>query len=163
QTKREKYFAWKLLLGAIEQIFGTNAQFVRQPTGKWTCNLCHFSISHSNGVVAVAVSNNNVGVDVQRLTLPTNDKVVERIFSQKQADEYHNIVDKLQKSHYFTRVWTQKESIFKLLNQQQFLTTKPQNYNHFTVERLLTLQEKGYYLTVACEKTDSVKYVEITL
>ena len=72
-------------------------------------------------------------------------------------------MDKLQKSHYFTRVWTQKESIFKLLNQQQFLITKPQNYNHFTVDRLLTLQEKGYYLTVACEKTDSVKYVEITL
>ena len=163
QTKREKYFAWKLLLDAIEQNFGKNAKFERQSTGKWTCDLCHFSISHSDSVVAVAVANYSVGVDIQRLTLPTNDKVVERVFSPQQAEEYHQIVDKEQRAHYFTRVWAQKESIFKMLNLDNFLQSKPQNYDQFALQKLVKVEEKSYYVAVACQSNCIVKLHKIQL
>ena len=160
QTKREKYFAWKLLLDAIEQNFGKNAKFERQPTGKWTCDLCHFSISHSDGVVAVAIAQSCVGVDVQKVALPNTYKVVERVFSQQEREIYHKIDDIVEKACYFTRVWTQKESTFKMLDLDNFLQSKPQNYTQFTMEKHVNLQNKDYYVAVACQPICNIKFVK---
>ena len=67
-VRREKYSAWKLLEYAVKDAFSLdfdNLQFTKLDSGQWVCDKCSFSISHSDGVAAVAVSDVSVGVDIE--------------------------------------------------------------------------------------------------
>ena len=57
--KQQSYSAWKLLEYAINTTFNYNFKDLvfTLNNGKWSCDKCYFSISHSNNFVAVAVSN----------------------------------------------------------------------------------------------------------
>ncbi len=163
QTQRQKYFVWKLLLDAIGQNYGTDPVFAKQPTGKWTCNLCEFSLSHSANVVAVALASCNTGVDVQGVALPKNDRLLQRIFSSSEMQRYIQLDNASQQALYFTQVWTQKESIFKSLNKSEFLPTNPQNYTQHTVSQVVELDGKQYIITVACSKDKEVCFVKVQM
>ena len=55
--RRQRYFVWKLLELALERSIGTaQVAFFQEESGKWGCDRCHFSLSHSENAVAVAVS-----------------------------------------------------------------------------------------------------------
>ncbi|MBO5889522.1 MAG: hypothetical protein J6Q58_05220, partial [Clostridia bacterium] len=68
KVKEEKYYAWKVLEYALDKTFGYKIEdfaFSKTQYGKWeTCGV-YFSISHSHRVVAVAVSNEPIGVDIE--------------------------------------------------------------------------------------------------
>ena len=69
-VKREKYFVWKLLEYAIEKTAGEpieNYAFEKKPNRKWVSDRLCFSLSHSDGAVAVALSDSAVGVDIDIL------------------------------------------------------------------------------------------------
>ena len=163
QTKRQKYFVWKLLLQAVESNFGTGACFIKQSNGKWGCNLCCFSLSHSNDVVAVAVSSRNVGVDVQRVALPKKLSVVDRVFSKQQAKDFYAIDSNEEKALYFTQVWTQKESIFKLLDANAFLPTHPQTYTQPSQSKVVQIGNDHYVITVALVDQLQVEFKQVEL
>ncbi|MBR2975116.1 MAG: lecithin retinol acyltransferase family protein [Clostridia bacterium] len=162
-VKRDKYFVWKLLLRAIGSNYGKDATFVKQPTGKWTCNLCSFSLSHGDGVVAVSVSKADTGVDVERVALPSNVKVMERVFSQKEVTDYHQLQTDEQKALYFTQKWTQKESTFKMLNQSSFLASKPSEYTQHVVSKAIDVNGTSYVVSVACNPLQRVSFCKIDL
>lgn len=66
----------------------------------------HFSLSHSGDLVAAAVSENEVGVDVERVR-----KVSEKLFCRALSlAEREYATDDMQ----FCKIWTQKESFCKL-------------------------------------------------
>ena len=70
KVKREKYFVWKLLEYAIFNTIGEpieNFNFEKNPNRKWVSDRVYFSLSHSDGVVAVALSDREVGVDIERI------------------------------------------------------------------------------------------------
>lgn len=65
---RRKNAAWKLLEYAMLRSCGQrmgDAAFALARNGKWTCDKVCFSISHTENWVAVAVSNEDVGVDAE--------------------------------------------------------------------------------------------------
>lgn len=104
--KAQSVAVWKLLLYALKRDF-----YVEKPSflvcdGKWSLEglSFEFSLSHSNNVVCVAVSNNGaVGVDVELCC----DKLLKiaNSFGVKQ-DEPDVLLKVAEK-------WTEKESIFK--------------------------------------------------
>ena len=116
KLKKEKYYAWKLLEFAIESL-GINFRkldFVKHDNGKWTCEKVCFSLSHTDGAVAVAVSKMNVGVDIEKVS-DRAMRVAKKVFSQSELDACDG--DEIL---YTTKLWTQKEAIFKTLDEGVF-------------------------------------------
>ena len=66
----------------------------------------HFNMSHCKYAVACAVSNESVGIDVERIQEKVNDDLAKYVLSD---DELKDITPLK-----FTRLWTMKEAVVKL-------------------------------------------------
>ncbi len=70
----------------------------------------HFSISHCDKYVAVALCDRPVGIDIQKIgNFPK--KVAERICSD---DEYEMLLCAKKPAVVFTKLWTRKEAVLKM-------------------------------------------------
>lgn len=65
----------------------------------------HFSLSHSKGVCAVAISDQPVGIDVEVIKESYNLHLIERSLSKKEAAVFDGD---------FTRIWCRKEAVAKM-------------------------------------------------
>ena len=153
KVRREKYFAWRLLLSAIEQRLGVDPrqlQFTKSENGKWLCDGVHFSLSHSDNLVCVALSNQPVGVDVEPIrTLKTQDFAL-KILSEQELAAYHATKENEQ-SAYLLRAWTRKESLFKRLDKSGFFSSNPKDLQGFVVEKTLQVGDLSFALAVAAD------------
>ena len=107
KVKREKYYAWKLLEYGLLNTFNkkiTDINFEKQTTGKWSCNACEFSISHSNNVVCVAISKSPVGVDIEKIQ-PTPIDISKEILSKEELNDY-NALNSDKKTSFIKSAWT---------------------------------------------------------
>lgn len=147
QLKLQKISSWKLLEKAVRDIFGyalEDLNFALDGNGKWTCDKLHFSLSHSNGKVAVAVSDKPVGVDIESLSAFEKrraEKLAERIFC---ADE------KAEDDAELLKLWTKKESIYKCFGGGAFAPNKIRTAEY----PVRTLQYGGYFVSVCGNKED---------
>lgn len=66
----------------------------------------HFNISHCKYAVACAVSNEPVGIDVERIMEKVNDDLAKYVLSDEELKDLTPLK--------FTRLWTMKESVVKL-------------------------------------------------
>lgn len=73
----------------------------------------YFSLSHSNGIVALTVSKEEIGLDIE-LIKPVKDSVAKRIMNDREYNIYSSL-DKNKKVTYFYEVWTSKEAYVKKL------------------------------------------------
>lgn len=155
RVKKEKYCVWKLLEYALHRSYGLCMQkmhFEKQENGKWTTDGCHFSLSHCDGIAAVAVSRKEVGVDVEKAT-DRMEKLKEKILTEKELSQYAEKEDKIS---YLAEKWTQKESIFKMLGGKAFAPDAIQadEYKTHTC-RIKDLD--GYVLSVAADEIKLVR------
>lgn len=74
----------------------------------------HFSISHTKCFVAVAVSDGEVGVDIEAVR-PLKHRVYTRFFTPNELD-YIATDDRCRQQRFF-EVWTKKEAYFKRLGE----------------------------------------------
>lgn len=113
---REKYYAWELLKRVLEHNVGLyfeNLTFSKSSNGKWKSDAAEFSISHSNGVVAVAISSLPVGVDIQEFVPIKQPRMLERLLHPNEKILLASLSDK-ERNSFFINTWTKKESIYKL-------------------------------------------------
>ena len=123
KLKREKYYVWRLLEYALAESFGkdiTELEFTKHESGRWSTPFCEFSLSHTDGVVAVAVSNESVGVDVEIVKTRHNDKTAKRVMSAEEYNKYQKLSES-ERAEFFFCVWTGKEAVFKSLHQDSFV------------------------------------------
>lgn len=73
----------------------------------------YFSLSHSNGIVALTVSKEEIGLDIE-LIKPIKESVAKRIMNENEYCIYSSL-DKNKKITYFYEVWTSKEAYVKKL------------------------------------------------
>lgn len=71
----------------------------------------HFNISHSGIYVACAVSDMPIGIDIQKIC-EYNFDVARRICNAKELKQIENSEDKASE---FTKLWTQKEAVLKMV------------------------------------------------
>ncbi|MBQ0099626.1 MAG: 4'-phosphopantetheinyl transferase superfamily protein [Firmicutes bacterium] len=79
--------------------------------GKPYINEIHFNISHSNNYVALAISKEEVGCDIEKIT-DINLDIAKRYFSD---EEYKEIMACENREKLFFRYWTLKESFLKAI------------------------------------------------
>lgn len=155
RVRREKYCAWKLLEYALNRSFGLCMQkirFEKSENGKWTTENCFFSLSHCDGVAAVAVSRREVGVDVEKIA-DRMEKIKRKFLTEDELCQYDEQEDK---SLYLAEKWTQKESVFKLQGGKTFSPNeiRADEYKTHTV-RLKDFD--GYVLSVAADEIKLVR------
>ena len=123
KQKNEIHFVWCLLEYAITKEFNVDfdkVNFEINSNGRWSCDICDFSLSHSDGAVAVAISSDAVGIDIEKNTAPKSRVFASRTLTEKELVEYKALGEEA-KINYLIKTWTQKEAIFKSLNQESFI------------------------------------------
>lgn len=115
--RSQRYFAWLLLDYALKQRCGKGVKeldFNLDGNGKWSCNGgVSFSLSHSGCVVAVAVAECLVGIDVERLDKQRfNSRLADRILTESERKLYEALPSE-RRPKALAETWTKKESLFK--------------------------------------------------
>lgn len=163
KVKRQKFYAWRLLeLCAKKHGFNVeNLHFSKAQNGKWKCNEFEFSLSHSEDYVAIILSNKNVGIDIQKACDLKCDYFAEKILTEQENLEYIKLSEN-EKQRYLLEKWTQKESIYKMLEMCDLKISKINcsNYKVKTIE--LILDGDTYYLSYTpFEKNICVNLIKI--
>jgi hypothetical protein len=154
RVRLEKRSVWKLLEYALETTFGKKSNgFVFAPSqnGKWRTDGVEFSLSHSGNALCVALSSAPVGIDVEKIALPKSGKLLEKIFSEREREEYSALEQDQARADYFTQKWTRKESAFKSLDLPAFLPALPRLEKIPTQALPIELAGEKYFLSVAGE------------
>ncbi len=103
--KRESFAAAKALIDMGVQ----NLRY--EENGKPLADNCYVSISHSGNMVAVCISENPVGIDIEKIDDKRNFiKLSKRIFRGKELEAFNNNPT----AELFYEIWTQKEAYSKI-------------------------------------------------
>lgn len=107
--------AYRLLQQALHKEYGIDElpQFIYNQQGKPLLEGhpdIHFSMSHCREAAAVAVSNQPVGIDIETVE-HYSEEVARRVMNE---DEMRQILSSPHPAKEFTRLWTMKESLYKL-------------------------------------------------
>ena len=73
--------------------------------------MLYFNISHSDNAVVCVVSEDNIGIDIEKV-VDRNHKIYDFVCNEEELKKINNSVDN---SLEFTKLWTQKESYLKYL------------------------------------------------
>ncbi len=103
-----------------------------------------FNLSHSGERVMCAVSDMEVGCDVQKIG-EVNFKIADRFFSPSERRLLNSIEDKNEKIKMFYRLWTLKESYIKAVGTG--LKTPLGSFSVTTRENLNGYHFKEYYIS----------------
>ncbi len=122
KVRAEKYCVWRLLINGVEFSLGrsfNSFKFKKMQNGKWVCDEFCFSLSHGDGMLAVAISDTDVGIDIQRVK-PVTEALAKRTMSNREYTSYLSLDDN-EKDVYFTTVWAKKEAIYKRGGYESFI------------------------------------------
>lgn len=161
KVKEEKYFAWRLLEYALMRTFGykiDRLNFEKTENGKWVLDNCYISLSHSHGMVAVAVSKKPIGADVELIEKPKNN-AIERVLNRLEKKAFKKVEDK-DKDRYLLTTWSKKESAYKKIGKGKFLPSKIDTVKHSFFEKFIKENGKEYILTVCSEFSNEVRHFE---
>lgn len=159
QAKKEKYFIWKLFEKALKEldIDINTLTFKKNQNGKLFTDGFYFSFSHSNGHLVVAISSNNVGIDIQTKK-EIKPSLVKKILNEKEYLEYLNNIDKV--DYFFTK-WTQKEAIFKYKGDSYSFI--PSSIDTLSFDKILFSEDTNdLFISVASEvQITSIKEINL--
>ena len=157
---RQRYLVWKVLEYAADRSFGLKAEelhFRKNLRGRWSCEKMEFSLSHTDGMVAVAVSNSPVGVDVENIPSfverygsrpDRTERVLRKIAAPQEADR--------QGAAALLYMWTGKESLFKA-RQRGFFRPDRTLCGEETLRRVVET-EPPVLLSVSGERRESLRF-----
>lgn len=106
-VKHASSTAWNLLLQTLLDEGLTVSTVSYTETGKpfFLESSVHFSLSHSHGVCAVAISDKPIGVDVELIKTSYSPHLIERSLTAGEKDSFDGD---------FTHIWCRKEAVAKM-------------------------------------------------
>ena len=130
-------------------------KFKKSVHGRWSTSSVCFSITHCKDWVAVAVSKEKVGLDLEercdKLSTASRRFLTEQETLELQSLQESETLDDLAKK------WTQKESIFKAFGEGGFMPARISTDDYDTLTKEI---EDGFLLTVATKGKACVRYFE---
>ena len=106
----------------------------------------YFSLSHSNGIIALTVSKEEIGLDIE-LIKPVKDALAKRIMTTEEYNIY-NTLDKNKKIKYFYEVWTSKEAYVKKIGSSITLTPSNIEIDEDILIKRINIDNNEYMLAV---------------
>ena len=160
-ARREKYYAWRLLEYAIKNSLGADASrlsFTKGKNRRWFCSEVEFSLSHSHGALAVAVSKDQaVGVDVERVSVRDTARMAEYMLTSLEKEQYESLDDSC-REEWLIRRWCEKEAIFKSRNEEIFPPKKIETADLFCSSVTIDIDGEKYALAVAAKNRDEIRF-----
>lgn len=156
-VKRRKYAVWKLLEYGLKRTFGyeiDKLELTRSASGKWQCNACEFSLSHSGNVVAVALSRKPVGVDIEGV-YAVRTELAKKVLAEEEFAAYSALTEN--REEYLSRKWTEKESLFKRSGGKAFQPSKIAVGGQNLKTETIVIADEKYFLTVASDDVAKFK------
>ena len=149
KVKKEKFYVWKLLEEGLLQTLGLDIKTLlfQKENGKWSCENCYFSLSHSGDLAAVAISTKPVGIDVEKLDTARFEKLKDDVMLTGKENYAR------QNAEIKNRLWTVKEAIFKRNGQGRYKPSSIETDNVKVKTEVFFVEEQGYILSVACDVT----------
>jgi len=152
-------------LNLLERHFGYLPEIKVTEKGKpyFTKLNNYFSVSHCKKMVVVAISNTEIGIDVE-ITRNTNKLVMKKMYHEHET----NVIDE---DCDFTKIWTCKESYGKMLGVGVVYDMKAHDFskvvstNSFSIDtgyiKLLTVDD--VYICVCSSKDEDIISIDVTL
>lgn len=163
RVKSEKYSAWLLLEHALLSSLGLtmrDAELYKDENGKWRSSKCELSISHGGGAVAVAISHEPVGIDVEPINKSISQSFAKRFLTPDEYLCYSNVSDGEKSTFLLTR-WCMKEAIFKKSGEKAFLPSHVSSNDSSVLEKRFSLENEEFVLAIACNAPDSVRFFSV--
>ena len=151
-ARREKYLVWKLLEQAIEiatNLDFANLQFAKTTNGKWICPDFHFSLSHSDGVVCVAISDQPIGVDIEAVK-DIRHSLADKILTDSEREMMASLPER-ERGRFMLDAWVKKESIFKMCGGEALLPNRTESRDPRVKAYIITSRDREYALAIASE------------
>jgi len=122
KVRNQKFFAWKLLEYAVSFVYNKDIADceIYKDGDKWKCDDFYLSISHTNNVVAVAVSSSRVGIDIEKKDVARFDNIRADKFLSEEEKSMFPSLDGITKN----KLWALKEAIFKFGNDRFFFPNR---------------------------------------
>ena len=154
---RQRTAGYDLLKFAVKDKWGIDEDLSNikvSPNGKPYTDRYKFSISHCCDLVCVAISDIDVGVDIEVVKSRQWDRLKRKILTDKEQ----SIV---QDDNTMISLWTKKEAVFKLLDEKIFNPSKIDisKYHTDTVENIL-YNDDFYNLSIATH-IEAVNYLVV--
>ena len=150
-SKVQSAVAYLLLRFALRTGHGINeaVEFSFTATGKPLLKdygYIHFSLSHCKSAVACALSDADIGVDIQEIR-PVTDKLLRRVLTEEEYCDYVSL--KQNELKYFCKLWTIKEAYLKKTGQGIGNILSSINANE--IQDITVLSDKNYFCCVTKE------------
>ena len=116
RTKHISEMGGRLLEYAVSRLYRIGAPELSRDKGKYgkPCFRIHpevrFNISHSGDLVICAVSDFEIGIDIQEKSRMNTDRIAKKIMSSAEHKKY---LESSERQDFFYRVWVMKESYVK--------------------------------------------------
>ncbi len=136
-TLREKFFVWRLLEYALEKSFGLSLDEInprKEESGKWVADGVFFSLSHSRGALAVLVSDEPCGVDIEGEVPPRAKNFAEKVLNERELSELLTLPER-ERGRRLLELWSMKESLFKMRGGARFSPRDEDTSRDVTVMR----------------------------
>ncbi len=139
-----------LLRTKLSEILGKKAkdiQIIKQTSGRLELKDNHsninFNISHSNDLVALAIGNKPVGIDIEFMKQRDFYNIANSSFSEEEAKAIKNTTNDSDKMQLFYKYWTTKECLIKY---QENKDKEPPIISFICADK--------YMLSIACEDNE---------
>lgn len=163
EVKQEKYFIWKLLCYALKESFDIdeeNANLVKQSHGGWSAGDIFVSLSHSDHMLAVAVSASPVGIDVERVRRLHSKSIAERIMTEKELLSFYASETEEREMRLF-EIWTAKEAIFKTKGLNAFIPRECDTLSAQLKTDSMVIDSEKYVWTLASDNINTARILPI--
>ncbi len=161
ELRQRKQAAWMALEQGLRHAFGADIHkltFQKTPAGKWTCKEYGISLTHTEGAVAVAVSNDPVGVDMEnaqafapKFAAQPRDSFCRRALTAREQAKYPD-----PDLAAFLALWTRKESIFKRQGGSRFVPNEIETEGSQVRTQAFSVQGQPMVLSVCSPKVGSL-------
>lgn len=162
ELKKQKYCVWRLLERAVSEAFGKQLEsfeIKKSESGKWLSSGFEFSLSHTDSLVAVAISSAPIGVDVEKIAPVRTASFADKALSISEKQEYCSLPDS-EKEEYLIRKWSEKESLFKLSGEKTFHPSEIDTLCERVHSQIIENEGERFVLSVA-GGTESIKISRI--
>lgn len=159
-VRRQKFYVWKLLELAVNDLPGMDLNSLnlrKDENGKWQSDKIYISLSHSGNVVAAAVSDSSVGLDIEFF----NEKKFGKSLANRIATESEKSFFAKERafSERVCALWTRKESEFKRKGEKIFRPFFTDALSSPCRTFLLKCNHESYVLSVSGESVSKSSFV----
>lgn len=124
--------------------------------GKPLVNKIFFNISHSKNLIGVIISDNECGIDIEKIEESDNkDKLALRVLSDEELLFYNN------NTEYLIKQWTKKEAYYKMKGTGiSFLKLKQNIDFPVSTYEFIDVKNNKYYISIAINDVFDIYRIE---